>query len=60
MNNDELMHYGVKGMRWGVKHNPEKAFTKANAKYEKYQAKVDKLKTRSDKATAKNISEQTL
>lgn len=53
MNNDELMHYGVKGMKWGVKHNPERAFTKANAKYEKYQAKVNKLKTKSDKATAK-------
>lgn len=40
-------------MKWGVRHNPEKAFTKANAKYERYQAKINKLKTKSDKATAK-------
>lgn len=42
MNDDELMHYGVKNMKWGVRRNPEKAFVKAN-----------KLKTKSDKATAK-------
>lgn len=53
MNDDELMHYGVKNMKWGVRRNPEKAFVKANAKYKKYQVKANKLKTKSDKATAK-------
>lgn len=53
MDENYLCHYGVKGMKWGIKHNPEKAFTKANAKYEKYQVKINKLKTKSDKATAK-------
>lgn len=53
MTENYLCHYGAKGMKWGVRHNPEKVFTKANAKYERYQAKINKLKTKSDKATAK-------
>lgn len=33
--NSELTHYGVLGMRWGVRRNPTKAYTKAKKKREK-------------------------
>lgn len=32
MREDELAHYGVKGMKWGVRRNPSKAFVKASRK----------------------------
>lgn len=41
-NQDELMHYGVLGMKWGVLHDPAKAYSKAVTKSNKLQAKVEK------------------
>ena len=29
---NELQHYGVLGMKWGVKRNPTKAYIKASKK----------------------------
>ena len=49
MNDNELMHYGVLGMKWGVKHNPSKAFVKASKKANKLN---DKYSNRSEKANA--------
>jgi hypothetical protein len=42
---DELLHYGVKGMRWGVRRSEEelgRAREKRAQKYEKKAAKIDK------------------
>lgn len=34
MENDELMHYGVKGMKWGVRRTPERLFDRVKRKAE--------------------------
>lgn len=41
-NTNELYHYGVLGMKWGVHHNAAKAYSKAAAKSNKLQDKVEK------------------
>lgn len=54
MNNEELMHYGVIGMKWGVhKGNASKAYGKAIRKKTKLENNVVKTKKAYDKATIK-------
>lgn len=48
--NDELQHYGVKGMKWGVRRgNVSQVYGKAMNKKQKLMAKADKYKAKSDK-----------
>ena len=53
-NDDELTHYGVVGMRWGVrKGNTQAAYTKASKKLAKLDAKASKYQKKADKYTVK-------
>lgn len=48
--NDVLSHYGVRGMRWGVKKgNGNIAFAKAVGKAQKLEKRAEKLKVRGAK-----------
>lgn len=54
MEYNELMHYGVLGMKWGIKHDPTKAYHKAINKSNKLQKKIDSNDLRAERYQAKS------
>ena len=51
-----LAHYGVLGMKWGVRHNPQRAYEKASKKVGKFQRKIEKYDEKARKRMAKGAA----
>ncbi len=55
---EDVQHYGVLGMKWGVHKNPEKAYSKAIDKLEKLDANIAKKEQKAFKAQKKFVRRQ--
>lgn len=56
MDNNELMHYGVLGMKWGARRNAAKAYSKAVKKQQKLNKNIDDAKASYTKAYNKTTT----
>lgn len=48
-----LQHYGVLGMRWGVRHDRQRAYRRASKKRDRLNAKAAKKQEKADAAMSK-------
>lgn len=56
---DVLMHYGVKGMKWGVRRNPRRAYSKLAKEEQKRIRKENKLLSKYGNAELKAAYKKT-
>ena len=54
LHEDYLSHHGVKGMKWGVRKNPSKAYREASTQANKYRKSIDSADRGTKKATVKS------
>lgn len=57
-NDLELMHYGVLGMKWGVRQNPSKQYGKSSTKLNKMKRKVASKGVKSAKLREKAYKQE--
>ena len=51
-----IAHYGVLGMKWGVRHNPQRAYDKSVKKVNRIQKRADKFTKKANKYFNKGVS----